>query len=135
MVYGNQFRSVEQTKLRSSADLLMPYDTFKPFYQTTSGAIAETVVTVSSFMSEANRITLVADKADLYVNFNGDATVMARLCCFQRVLGTPKILYVLLEKFRLFVLEVRMEDLLGLFGELVKANFDRELRNAIRNWI
>ena len=68
------FKSQEQTPLRSHADLLMPFDAFKPFYQTTSGATAETVITVSDHMVEANRITLIADKADLYVNFNGDAT-------------------------------------------------------------
>jgi len=74
MVYGHQFKSVEQIKLRSELDLLSPYSAFKPFYQTTSGADAVTVLTVTDSMSEANRITLVADKADLYVNFNGDAT-------------------------------------------------------------
>ena len=73
-MYGNQFKSDEQTKLRAHADLMMPYDAFKPFYKTTSGTTAETVATVSSFMSEANRITLVVDKGDLYINFNGDAT-------------------------------------------------------------
>ena len=74
MAYGNQFKSVEQVKLRSELDLLMPYEAFKPFYQTTSGDDAVTVLTVSDSMSEANHITLVVDKADLYVNFNGDAT-------------------------------------------------------------
>ena len=74
MVYGNQFKSVEQVKLRSQLELVHPKEGFKPFYQTTSGASATTVLTVSDHMSEANSITLVADKADLYVNFNGDAT-------------------------------------------------------------
>ena len=64
------FKSEEVIKLRLGIELAQPYDAFKPFYKTTSGATAETVVTVSEFMTEANYITLVADKADLYVNFN-----------------------------------------------------------------
>ena len=68
------FKSEEVINLRLGIELAQPYDAFKPFYKTTSGATAETVVTVSEFMTEANYITLVADKADLYVNFNGDAT-------------------------------------------------------------
>ena len=69
------FKSEEVIKLRLGIELAQPYEAFKPFYKTTSGSTAETVVTVSEFMTEANYITLVADKADLYVNFNGDATI------------------------------------------------------------
>ena len=68
------FKSEEVIKLRLGIELAQPYDAFKPFYRTTSGSTSETVVTVSQLMTEANYITLVADKADLYVNFNGDAT-------------------------------------------------------------
>ena len=60
--------------LRSFIELSQPYDAFKPFSFTTSGSSAETVLTVSSFMTEANRITFIVDKADLYINFNGTAT-------------------------------------------------------------
>ena len=60
--------------LRSSIELLQPYDAFKPFSFTTSSSSAETVLTVSSFMTEANKITLIVDKADLYINFGGTAT-------------------------------------------------------------
>ena len=60
--------------LRSFIELGQPYDTFKPFSFTTSSSSAETVLTVSSFMTEANKITLIVDKADLYINFNGMAT-------------------------------------------------------------
>ena len=70
----HQFKSDEKVKLRLGFELMQPIDAFKPFTQTTSGASATTVLTVSDFMSEANHITLVADKADLYINFNGDAT-------------------------------------------------------------
>ena len=61
--------------LQSFMELAQPYDAFKPFALTTSGSIAETVLTVSSFMTEANKITLIVDKADLYINFNGTATI------------------------------------------------------------
>ena len=74
MTYPNQFKSVEQIKLRLGFELMQPYEAFKPFTLTTSGATSETVLTVSSIMTEANHITLLVDKEDLYLNFNGDAT-------------------------------------------------------------
>ena len=60
--------------LRSRIDLVQPYESFKPFSLTTSGETAQTVLTVSDNMVEANKITLVVDKGDLYINFNGTAT-------------------------------------------------------------
>ena len=72
--YPHQFKSDEKIKLRLGFELIQPFDAFKPFYRTTSSTSAETVMTISSFMTEANHITLMVDKADLYVNFNGDAT-------------------------------------------------------------
>ena len=45
------FKSEEVIKLRLGIELAQPYDAFKPFYKTTSGATAETVVTVSEFMT------------------------------------------------------------------------------------
>ena len=74
MTYPHQFKSQEQIKLRLGFEMLQPYDAFKPFYRTTSGTAAETVMTVSSFMTEANHLTLMVDRGDLYVNFNGDAS-------------------------------------------------------------
>ena len=70
----HQFKSDEKIKLRLGFELMQPIDAFRPFTQSRSGTCAMTVLTVSDFMTEANHITLVADKADLYVNFNGDAT-------------------------------------------------------------
>ena len=70
----HQFKSDEQIKLRQGFELFQPFKAFKPFYKTTSGSSAETVITVSSFMTEANRLTLIVDRGDLYVNFNGDAS-------------------------------------------------------------
>ena len=93
------FKSEEVIKLRLGIELAQPYDAFKPFYKTTSGSTAETVVTVSEFMTEANYITLVADKADLYVNFNGDATIDGTSMLVPA--GTGYILFVLQERSQL----------------------------------
>ena len=60
--------------LRSSIELLQPYEKFKTFTLTTSSSEASTILTVSDHMIEANKITLIVDKDDLYVNFGGDAT-------------------------------------------------------------
>jgi len=72
--YPHQFKSDEKIKLRLGFELMQPFNAFKPFYKTTSGDSAETVMTVSSFMTEANRLTLMVDRGDLYINFNGDAS-------------------------------------------------------------
>jgi len=74
MTYPHQFKSQEQIKLRLGFELMQPFESFKPFSLTTSGSTAETVFTVSDFMTEANSITLIVDRADMYINFNGDAT-------------------------------------------------------------
>ena len=60
--------------LRSSLELVQPYEKFKTFTLTTSGSEASTILTVSDYMIEANKITIIVDKDDLYVNFDGDAT-------------------------------------------------------------
>ena len=60
--------------LRSSIELLQPYEKFKPFSLTTSGSTATTVLTVSDYMIEANKITIIVDRDDLYVNIGSDAT-------------------------------------------------------------
>ena len=60
--------------LRSSIELLQPYEKFKTFTLTTSGSTASTILTVSDYMIEANKITIIVDRDDLYVNLDGDAT-------------------------------------------------------------
>tara|TARA_Y100000034_G_C6689797_1_gene303684 strand:- start:239 stop:598 length:360 start_codon:yes stop_codon:yes gene_type:complete len=75
MTYPHSLKSDEVVKLRLGIELMQPYEAFKPFTLTTTGATAETVLTISDFMTEANHITLVVDRADMYINFNGDATV------------------------------------------------------------
>ena len=60
--------------LRSSIELRQPYEKFKTFTLTTSGSTASTILTVSDYMIEANKITIIVDRDDLYVNLDGDAT-------------------------------------------------------------
>ena len=61
-------------KLRQTIELVQPYEKFKPFTLTTNSAEASTILTVSDYMEEANRITIVVDRDDLYVNFGNAAT-------------------------------------------------------------
>ena len=75
MTTPHQFKSEEKVKLRLGIEMMQPYEAFKPFSLTTSSSSAETVLNVADYMTEANHITLVVDKSDLYVNFNGDATI------------------------------------------------------------
>lgn len=60
--------------LRSQIELEQPLPQFRGFTFTTSDANAGTVLTVSSLMEEANRITFVVEFGDMYVNFGGTAT-------------------------------------------------------------
>ena len=61
-------------KLQTTIELAQPYTKFKPFTLTTDSADASTILTVSDYMEEANRITIVVDRDDLFVNFGSDAT-------------------------------------------------------------
>jgi len=60
--------------LRTQIELEQPLPNFRGFTSTTADATASTVLTVSSIMEEANRITFVVELGDLYVNFGGAAT-------------------------------------------------------------
>ena len=60
--------------LRTQIELEQPLPNFRGFTSTTTDATASTVLTVSSIMEEANRITFVVELGDLYVNFGGAAT-------------------------------------------------------------
>ena len=60
--------------LRSQIELEQPLPAFRGFTLTTTDANAVTVLTVSSLMEEANRITFVVEFGDLYINFGGAAT-------------------------------------------------------------
>jgi hypothetical protein len=60
--------------LRTQIELEQPLPNFRGFTSTTSDGTASTVLTVSSIMEEANRITFVVELGDLYINFGGAAT-------------------------------------------------------------
>ena len=60
--------------LRTGIELMQPLPNYRGFTVSTSDANATTVITVSSVMEEANRVTFVVELGDLYVNFNGPAT-------------------------------------------------------------
>jgi hypothetical protein len=60
--------------LRTQIELVQPLPNFRGFTTTTSDANASTVLTVSTIMEEANRITFVVELGDLYINFGGVAT-------------------------------------------------------------
>jgi len=60
--------------LRTQIELVQPLPNFRGFTTTTSDANASTVLTVSTIMEEANRITFVVELGDLYINFGGAAT-------------------------------------------------------------
>ena len=62
------------SSLRTQIELVQPLPNFRGFTATTSDANASTVLTVSTIMEEANRITFVVELGDLYINFGGAAT-------------------------------------------------------------
>ena len=62
------------TTLRTSIELQQPYSEIVNFTRTTTGDTAETVLTVSSLMVEANKIDFMVDLFDLFVRFGGTAT-------------------------------------------------------------
>ena len=60
--------------LRTHIELEQHLPNFRGFTTSTSDGTAATVLTVSSIMEEANRITFVVELGDLYINFGGAAT-------------------------------------------------------------
>ena len=59
--------------IRTGIELMQPLPNYRGFTVSTTDATATTVITVSSAMEEANRITFVVELGDLYVNFGGAA--------------------------------------------------------------
>ena len=62
------------TTLRTSIELQQPYSEIVGFTRTTTADVAETVLTVSAVMVEANKIDVMVDLFDLFVRFGGAAT-------------------------------------------------------------
>ena len=61
------------TNLRTEIELRQVYDKVVSFTRTTTGNAAETVIDVSAYMEEANRISLICEVQALYVRFDGSA--------------------------------------------------------------
>lgn len=61
------------SNLRTEIELRQVYDKIVSFTRTTTGNTAETVLDVSDYMEEANRISLVCEVQPLYVRFDGTA--------------------------------------------------------------
>jgi hypothetical protein len=61
------------SNLRTDIELRQVYDKVVSFTRTTTGNTAETVLTVSDYMEEANRISFACDDQPLYVRFDGTA--------------------------------------------------------------
>jgi hypothetical protein len=59
------------SNLRTEIELRQVYDKVVSFTRTTTGNAAETVITVSDYMEEANRISIVVETQALYVRFDG----------------------------------------------------------------
>ena len=59
---------------RQEIELLQNFAKHKTFTLTTSGTSAEDVVVISGNMEEANRVSLVVELADAYIEFDDDAT-------------------------------------------------------------
>ena len=59
---------------RQEIELLQKFSRHKTFTLTTSGATAEVVVDVAANMEEANKVSLVVELGDAYIEFDDDAT-------------------------------------------------------------
>ena len=64
---------------RQEIELAQNYSRHKTFTFTTSGATAETVLDLAGLMEECNKVSLVVELADAYVEFDGDATTTSML--------------------------------------------------------
>lgn len=59
---------------RQEIELLQNYPKHKTFTFTTSSANAEDAVVLAGNMEECNKVSLVVELADAYIEFDGDAT-------------------------------------------------------------
>jgi len=64
---------------RQEIELLQNYGRHKAFTYTTTSADAETAVDINALMEEANKVSLVVEGADAYVEFDADATTSSML--------------------------------------------------------
>jgi len=59
------------SNLRTDIELQQVYDKVVSFTHTTTGDAAETVIDISAYMEEGNRINIVVETGGLYVRFDG----------------------------------------------------------------
>lgn len=64
---------------RQEIELVQNYSRHKTFTFTTNGASAETVLDLSGVMEECNKVSLVVELADAYLEFDDDATTSSML--------------------------------------------------------
>tara|TARA_Y100001951_G_C11224059_1_gene230584 strand:+ start:31 stop:360 length:330 start_codon:yes stop_codon:yes gene_type:complete len=64
---------------RQEIELAQNYGRHKTFTFTTSGATAETILNLSGLMEECNKVSLVVELADAYIEFDDDATTTSML--------------------------------------------------------
>ena len=64
---------------RPTIELLQNYGKHKTFTVTTSSASAIDVVVLSGNMEEANKVSLIVESADAYIEFDADATTSSML--------------------------------------------------------
>ena len=64
---------------RQEIELLQNYSKHKTFTIETDSASAKTVVDLSGFMEECNKVSLIVELADAYIEFDDDATTTSML--------------------------------------------------------
>ena len=64
---------------RQEIELAQNYSRHKTFTFTTRGAGAETVLDLTGVMEECNKVSLVVELADAYLEFDDDATTSSML--------------------------------------------------------
>lgn len=67
------------SQFRQEVELLQNFSLHKGFTYTTSSGDAETVLTIPGNMAEANKISLVIELGDAYIDFDRDATTSSML--------------------------------------------------------
>ena len=64
---------------RQEIELIQNYPKHKTFTYTTTSSSAETALDVSAAMEECNKVSFIVETADVYVEFDGDATTSSML--------------------------------------------------------
>tara|TARA_R110000824_G_scaffold147548_1_gene317054 strand:+ start:874 stop:1203 length:330 start_codon:yes stop_codon:yes gene_type:complete len=64
---------------RQEVELMQNFSKHKTFTYTTSSADAETILTIAGNMQEGNKLSLVVELGDAYIEFDGTATTSSML--------------------------------------------------------